>query len=132
MRSEWPRCRAHCRVRQTGTIKAVSASDITGNFSTAYSSSKWGLEGVSRSAAYVYADWGIRCNTIQPGFIETNMTALLQFMPEATQQNLMKQIPMGRMGKPVEIANTALFLASSESSYFTGEILHPDGGFYTE
>ena len=60
------------------------------------------------------------------------MTALLQFMPEATQQHLMKPIPMGRMGKPVEIANTALFLASSESSYFTGEILHPDGGFYTE
>ena len=39
---------------------------------------------------------------------------------------------MGRMGKPLEIANTALFLASDESSYFTGEILHPDGGFYTD
>jgi len=44
----------------------------------------------------------------------------------------MRSIPMGRMGKPVEIANAALFLASDEASYFTGEILHPDGGFFTE
>jgi 3-oxoacyl-[acyl-carrier protein] reductase len=60
------------------------------------------------------------------------MTALIQFMPEEAQRHLSRQIPMGRMGTPREIANTALFLASDESSYFTGEILHPDGGFYTE
>jgi NAD(P)-dependent dehydrogenase (short-subunit alcohol dehydrogenase family) len=60
------------------------------------------------------------------------MTALLQFMPEAATQHLLKLIPMGRMGKPIDIANAALFLASEESGYFTGEILHPDGGFYTD
>ena len=75
---------------------------------------------------------GIRVNAIGPGFIETNMTAIMQFMPEAAQQHLHQQIPMGRMGTPREIANTALFLASDEASYFTGEILHPDGGFFTE
>lgn len=48
---------------------------ITGNFGTGYSSSKWALEGLSRSAADVYADWGIRCNVIQPGWIETDLTA---------------------------------------------------------
>jgi 3-oxoacyl-[acyl-carrier protein] reductase len=53
-------------------------------------------------------------------------------MPEAARQHIHRQIPMGRMGTPREIANTALFLASDEASYFTGEILHPDGGFYTE
>jgi NAD(P)-dependent dehydrogenase (short-subunit alcohol dehydrogenase family) len=53
-------------------------------------------------------------------------------MPEAATQHLMKSIPMGRMGKPIDIANAALFLASEESGYFTGEILHPDGGFYTD
>jgi NAD(P)-dependent dehydrogenase (short-subunit alcohol dehydrogenase family) len=51
---------------------------------------------------------------------------------ELVRGMLMMQIPMGRAGTPLEIANTALFLASDESSYFTGEILHPDGGFYTE
>jgi 3-oxoacyl-[acyl-carrier protein] reductase len=75
---------------------------------------------------------GIRVNAIGPGFIETNMTAIMQFMPEAAQRHVLEQIPMGRMGTPREIANTALFLASDEASYFTGEILHPDGGFFTE
>jgi 3-oxoacyl-[acyl-carrier protein] reductase len=75
---------------------------------------------------------GIRVNAIGPGFIETNMTAIMQFMPDEARQRLLAQIPMGRMGTPVEVANAALFLASDESSYFTGEILHPDGGFFTE
>src|SRR5947209_5411752 len=49
-------------------VNIGSVAGITGNFSTAYSSSKWALEGLSRSAVYVFADWGIRCNVIQPGF----------------------------------------------------------------
>ena len=60
------------------------------------------------------------------------MTAVMQFMPDAARQHIEGQIPMGRFGTPREIADTALFLASDEASYFTGEILHPDGGFYTE
>jgi len=98
----------------------------------AYGCSKAGVWYLTKKLARELVGEGIRVNSIGPGFIETNMTALLQFMPEEATQHLMRSIPMGRMGKPVEIANAALFLASDEASYFTGEILHPDGGFFTE
>jgi NAD(P)-dependent dehydrogenase (short-subunit alcohol dehydrogenase family) len=62
-------------------VNIGSVAGITGNFSAAYSSSKWALEGLSRSAAYVYADWGIRCNVIQPGWIETDLTAAMGSNP---------------------------------------------------
>jgi NAD(P)-dependent dehydrogenase (short-subunit alcohol dehydrogenase family) len=62
-------------------VNIGSVAGITGNFGTGYSSSKWALEGVSRSAAYVYADWGIRCNVIQPGWIETDLTARMSSNP---------------------------------------------------
>jgi NAD(P)-dependent dehydrogenase (short-subunit alcohol dehydrogenase family) len=58
-------------------VNIGSVAGITGNFGTGYSSSKWALEGLSRSAAYIYADWGIRCNVIQPGFIQTDLTAAM-------------------------------------------------------
>jgi NAD(P)-dependent dehydrogenase (short-subunit alcohol dehydrogenase family) len=62
--------------RRGGSIVNIgSVAGITGNFSTGYSASKWALEGLSRSAAYVYADWGIRCNVIHPGWIQTDLTA---------------------------------------------------------
>ena len=97
-----------------------------------YGASKAGVWWVTKKRARELVGEGIRGNSIGPGFIEINMTAIMQFMPDAAQDRLYSQIPMGRMGKPVEIANAALFLASDEASYFTGEILHPDGGFYTE
>jgi NAD(P)-dependent dehydrogenase (short-subunit alcohol dehydrogenase family) len=62
-------------------VNIGSVAGITGNFGTGYSSSKWALEGVSRSAAYVYADWGIRSNIIQPGWIETDLTASMKSNP---------------------------------------------------
>jgi NAD(P)-dependent dehydrogenase (short-subunit alcohol dehydrogenase family) len=98
----------------------------------AYGCSKAGVWYLTKKLSRELVGEGIRVNSIGPGFIETNMTALLQFMSDEAQRRLYAQIPMGRMGTPREIANTALFLASDESSYFTGEILHPDGGFYTE
>ena len=97
-----------------------------------YGVSKAGVWYLSKKLARDLAPAGIRVNSIGPGFIETNMTAVMQFMPEAARQHIERQIPMGRFGTPREIADTALFLASDEASYFTGEILHPDGGFYTE
>jgi NAD(P)-dependent dehydrogenase (short-subunit alcohol dehydrogenase family) len=77
------------------------------------------------------APLGIRVNAIGPGYIDTPMTAMLQ-EDEARLRMVLSRTPMGRLGRPEEIAATALFLASDESSYFTGEILHPDGGFFTE
>jgi NAD(P)-dependent dehydrogenase (short-subunit alcohol dehydrogenase family) len=96
-----------------------------------YSVSKAGVWMLTKFAARSLAPAGIRVNAIGPGFIETNMTAVVSALPELWQQ-FQRNIPMGRMGTPKEIAHTALFLASDESSYTTGEIFHVDGGFYTE
>ncbi len=71
------------------------------------------------------APFNITANAIGPGFIKTPMTAELQNLPARTVW--MQRVPMNRMGEPVDIANTALFLASEEGRYYTGSILHPDG-----
>ncbi len=113
------------------TIASIAAKHPDAG-SVPYGVSKAGVWYLSKKLARDLAPAGIRVNSIGPGFIETNMTAIMQFMPDAARQHIERQIPMGRMGTPREIANTALFLASDEASYFTGEILHPDGGFYTE
>lgn len=96
-----------------------------------YCVSKSAVVMLTKHTARQLAGAGIRVNAIGPGFIETNMTAPLNEVPELGKR-MLEGVPMGRMGVPLEIANTALFLASAESSYFTGEILHPDGGFFTE
>lgn len=88
----------------------------------------------SRSAAYIYADWGIRCNVIQPGFIATKMTARMQSNPamkSVIDQQMNDTVLLRRMGKPDEIANAALFLASDESSYITGTDIVVDGGWFS-
>jgi 3-oxoacyl-[acyl-carrier protein] reductase len=72
----------------------------------------------------------IRVNAIGPGFIETNMTAALAEV-ELLNTFVLSQTPMGRRGRPEEVANVALFLASDEASYVTGELIHPDGGWFT-
>jgi NAD(P)-dependent dehydrogenase (short-subunit alcohol dehydrogenase family) len=115
-------------------VNIGSVAGITGNFGTGYSSSKWALEGLSRSAAYVYADWGIRSNVIQPGWIETDLTASMQSNPlvKKMQSSVMKNtVLLRRAGKAEEIANTALFLASNESSYITGTDIVVDGGWFS-
>lgn len=115
-------------------VNIGSVAGITGNFSTGYSASKWALEGLSRSAAYIYADWGIRSNVIQPGWIETDMTASMESNPIAKkmQSSVMQNtVLLRRSGKPEEIANTALFLASDESSYITGTDIVVDGGWFS-
>jgi NAD(P)-dependent dehydrogenase (short-subunit alcohol dehydrogenase family) len=96
-----------------------------------YSVSKAGVWMLTKFAAKSLAGAGIRVNAIGPGFIETNMTAVVTAIPQL-QERFMSHIPMQRFGSPQEIASTALFLASDESSYTTGEIFHVDGGFYTE
>lgn len=115
-------------------VNIGSVAGITGTFGTAYSASKWALEGLSRSAAYVYADWGIRSNVIQPGWIETDLTASMQKnrLLKKMQSSVMNNtILLRRSGKAEEIAYTALFLASDESSYITGTDIVVDGGWFS-
>ncbi|MFI8423755.1 SDR family NAD(P)-dependent oxidoreductase [Streptomyces sp. NPDC085479] len=115
-------------------VNIGSVGGITGNFSTGYSASKWALEGLSRSAAYLYADWGIRCNVIQPGWIETDLTASMSsnpLMKKMTKHTMNTTVLLRRSGKAEEIANTALFLASDESSYITGTDIVVDGGWFS-
>jgi NAD(P)-dependent dehydrogenase (short-subunit alcohol dehydrogenase family) len=97
-----------------------------------YTVSKAGVWMMTKKLARDLAPAGIRVNSIGPGYIQTNMTAVVSMMPEDRQQQLLQSIPLGHRGEPIDIANAALFLASDEARYFTGEILHPDGGFYTE
>jgi NAD(P)-dependent dehydrogenase (short-subunit alcohol dehydrogenase family) len=115
-------------------VNIGSVAGITGNFGTGYSSSKWALEGLSRSAAYVYADWGIRCNVIQPGWIETDLTASMSsnpLMKRMTKKAMDTTVLLRRSGKAEEIGYTALFLASDESSYITGTDIVVDGGWFS-
>jgi NAD(P)-dependent dehydrogenase (short-subunit alcohol dehydrogenase family) len=95
-----------------------------------YSVSKAGVWMVTKMAAMTLASEGIRVNAVAPGYIDTNMTKIISAMPERPGQ-LLEQIPMRRFGQPSEIADAALFLASDESSYVTGELIAVDGGFYT-
>ena len=124
-------------IRESGggsIVNIGSVAGITGNFGTGYSSSKWALEGLSRSAAYVYADWGIRCNVIQPGWIETDLTASMSSNPlvKKIQSKAMNNtVLLRRSGKAEEIAFTALFLASDEFSYITGTDIVVDGGWFS-
>ena len=94
----------------------------------AYNVSKGALNQFSRSIAVEYGSYGIRSNSICPGLIETDMTADL--MKDASlMQEWSKEYPIGRFGKPEDVASACLFLASDESSFITGTVLPVDGGF---
>ncbi|MFI5042339.1 MAG: SDR family NAD(P)-dependent oxidoreductase [Acidimicrobiales bacterium] len=97
----------------------------------AYGVSKAGVWMVTKQAAQSLGPAGIRVNAIGPGYIDTNMLAVMKEMPGAVER-IVAGLPLRRLGTPLDIANAAVFLASDESSYFTGEILHPDGGFVTD
>lgn len=115
-------------------VNIGSVAGMTGNFSGGYSASKWALNGMSRSAAYVYADWGIRSNVIEPGFIDTDLTAGMSSNPimRRMQARVMnKTILLRRTGEGDDIAGPALFLASDESSYITGTEILVDGGWFS-
>lgn len=90
-----------------------------------YSASKAGLIGLTKSLAKETGSRGVRVNAIAPGFIETDMTAVL---PEQLKASMLESVPLKRAGKPEDIANTALFLASDLSTYVTGQVIGVDGG----
>ena len=90
-----------------------------------YSASKAGIIGLTKSAARELASRGITVNAIAPGFIETEMTAVL---PEETKAATLKEIPLQKFGKPEDVAQAAAFLASEGAAYITGQVLCVDGG----
>jgi 3-oxoacyl-[acyl-carrier protein] reductase len=90
-----------------------------------YAASKAGLIGLTMAMAREVASRNITCNAVAPGFIETSMTAVLS---EEFKQGALKQIPLGRVGAPDDIANAVAFLASEEASYITGHVLNVNGG----
>ena len=97
-----------------------------------YNASKHAVMGLTKSAALDYAKLGIRINAVNPGLIDTDMTvSFAEKMgdPETASQQLATMVPMGRVGKPEEIASTVLFLCSEAASYITGQSLVVDGGY---
>jgi 3-oxoacyl-[acyl-carrier protein] reductase len=116
------------RKRSGSIINMASVVGIHGNGGQAnYSASKAGLIGVTKSLANEVASRGVRVNAIAPGFIETDMTAVL---PEEVKQKILDVIPLKRPGKQEDVAEAALFFASDSSSYITGQVLPVDGGMY--
>lgn len=105
-------------------INISSVSGIMGNAGQAnYSASKAGVIGLTKSVARELASRGVTCNAVAPGFIQTDMTENL-----GDNNPLLNSIPLGRMGKPEDIAAAVAFLASDSAAYITGEVLKVDGG----
>lgn len=97
----------------------------------AYCASKGGVNQLSRTAALELAPYGIRVNSIAPGFIKTSMTKGIQDNAEANA-GLVAAVPLGYMGDPEDIAYAAVYLASDESKYATGSVLYVDGGWMAQ
>jgi len=107
-------------------INMASVVGISGNAGQSnYSASKAGIIGFTKSIAKELGSRNVRCNAIAPGFIETDMTAKL---PQDIVENWVKIIPLRRSGKPTDVANLALFLASDLSSYISGQVINVCGG----
>jgi 3-oxoacyl-[acyl-carrier protein] reductase len=114
--------------RAGSIINMSSVVGIHGNGGQVnYSASKAGLIGVTKSLANEVASRGVRVNALAPGFIETDMTLVL---PEEVKKKMLDVIPLKRPGKQEDVAKAALFFASDDSSYITGQVLPVDGGMY--
>lgn len=112
--------------RRSGSIISMSSIvGITGNAGQAsYAASKAGIIALMQSVAKEMGSRGVRANAIAPGFIQTDMTNVL---PEQVKQDMVRLIPMQRVGTPDEVAKVALFLASDLSSYISGQVIAVDG-----
>ena len=109
-------------------INITSVVGFTGNVGQVnYSTTKAGLVGFTKSLAKELAPRNVLVNAVAPGFIETEMTAVLK---DEIKEQYQKQIPLGRFGKPEEVARVVLFLASPMADYITGEVIHVNGGMY--
>ena len=118
--------RSFLKQRSGRIINVASVIGLIGNAGQAnYAASKAGLIGFTQSIARELASRGITVNALAPGFIETDMTAELT---EEVKAELMKKIPLNRLGRPEDVASAAVFLASPAACYITGQVLTVDGG----
>ncbi len=109
------------RIINIGSVVGVSGNPGQAN----YAAAKAGLAGLTKTVAKEMASRGITVNLVAPGFIETDMTAVL---PDKIKERLIGEIPLGRMGQPHEVAAAVSFLASEDAAYITGHTLHVNGG----
>lgn len=110
-------------------LNASSVVGLYGNFGQSnYVAAKAGVIGMTKTWARELGKKGIRVNAVAPGFIATDM---LQSIPEKVINMMVEKTPLGRMGKPQDIANAYLFLATDEASFITGAVLSVDGGIIT-
>jgi 3-oxoacyl-[acyl-carrier protein] reductase len=120
--------RAMTKARKGRIISIASVVGASGNAGqTNYAAAKAGIFGFTKSLAREVGARGVTVNAVAPGFIDTDMTRALA---DEHKDNLLKQIPLNRLGQPEEIAAAVAFLASPEASYITGETLHVNGGMY--
>lgn len=118
--------RTMMRQRSGSIVNISSVVGLTGNPGQSnYAASKAGLIGFTRSVAREYASKGVRANVVAPGFIETDMTKVLD---ETRKKQLLEKIPQGRLGTAADVAHAVAYLASDFSSYVTGQVLTVDGG----
>jgi 3-oxoacyl-[acyl-carrier protein] reductase len=115
--------------QRSGAI--VNIASITGQIGNAgqanYAASKAGIMGFTKTVAREVAPRGVTVNCVAPGFIDTEMTAIL---PEKIKQAMLGQIPMGKMGRPEDVAEAVYWLCSEGAAYITGQTIHVNGGMY--
>ncbi len=116
-------------MKENGGGAIINTSSVVSLYGQAsgcgYPASKYAVNGITKSLARELAKDGIRVNAVAPGIIKTDMVASL---PEQMIQPLIKNIPIGRIGEPEDIANAFLFLSSGLASYITGTVISVDGG----
>ena len=109
-------------------VNITSVAAFMGNPGQAnYSASKAGVVGFTKTIAKEYASRGITVNAVAPGFIQTTMTDVL---PDNVKEEMKRLIPLGRFGTVEDVANAVIFLASPDSGYITGQVIHVNGGMY--
>jgi 3-oxoacyl-[acyl-carrier protein] reductase len=114
------------RQRSGRIVNVTSVMGVTGNAGQAnYAASKAGIIGLTKSTAKEVGSRGITCNAVAPGWIRTAMT---EGLPEEVAGQVLKQIPLGRLGEPEDVAGLVVFLCSDSASYITGQVVVVDGG----